>query len=58
MWYERINNFLKANGMTRSDNDYNLYHMDEGERKIVLVVYVDDLFVTGGDEQKISWIKN
>jgi len=43
--------------MIRSHSDYNLYHIGTGNNKTILVVYVDDLFVTGGDENSILWLK-
>jgi hypothetical protein len=48
MWYERIHTFLISLGMSRSSSDYNMYFMGSGLSKIVLVLYVDDLFITGG----------
>ena len=57
MWYERIHCFLLSKGYTRSDNDHNMYSKGEGDEKTLLVVYVDDLFITGGDDVEISWIK-
>jgi hypothetical protein len=56
-WYERINSYLTSIGMTRSGSDYNMYHIGEGHNKIVLVVYVDDLFITGGNNRMVSWLK-
>jgi hypothetical protein len=31
-----------------------MYHVGTGAQKIVLIVYVNDLFITGGDEARIS----
>jgi hypothetical protein len=47
MWYERISTFLKSIHMQQSTSDPNL----------IIVVYVDDLFITGADETKIAWLK-
>ena len=57
MWYERIDSYLKSIGMTRSTSDYNLYHIDHGDEKFILVVYVDDSFVIEGDEQKNQMVE-
>jgi hypothetical protein len=57
MWSQRIDSYLCSLGMTRSNNNYNLYHLEEGDNKIILVVYVDDLFLIGGNESRISWLK-
>ena len=57
MWYERIDTYLKTLGMIRSDNDLNHYYLGEGTNKTILVVYVDDLFITGPDDTKKTWLK-
>jgi len=36
-------------GFTRSDADPNLYLKVEKDRPLILVLYVDDLFLTGDD---------
>jgi hypothetical protein len=46
MWYERINTFLLS---------LNMYYIGDGVDKIILVLYVDDLFITGGDTATIKW---
>jgi hypothetical protein len=56
-WYNRIDTYLRSIGMTRSTSDYNMYHVGTGTQKIILVVYVDDLFITGVDDARISWLK-
>jgi hypothetical protein len=58
MWYERINTFLLSLGMTRSSCDHNMYYIGEGTKKIILVLYVDDLFITGGDHTTVTWLKS
>jgi hypothetical protein len=44
--------------MIRSSSDPNMYHIGQGLEKIILVLYVDDLFLTSGDEKKITWLKS
>ena len=34
-----------------------MYYLGTGPNKLVLVLYVDDLFFSGGNENKISWLK-
>ena len=48
-WYERIDSYLMKLGFTRSDVDPNLYFKVENDRPLILVLYVDDLFLTGAD---------
>jgi len=48
-WYERIDSYLMKLGFTRSEADPNLYFKVENDRPLILVLYVDDLFLTGAD---------
>eukprot|EP00253_Pinus_taeda_P027009 PITA_27009 len=48
-WYERIDNYLMKLGFTRSEADSNLYFKVEDDKPLILVLYVDDLFLTGAD---------
>ena len=45
-WYDRINSFW---GFTKSKPDSNLYYKVEDGNPMILLLYVDDLFVTGMD---------
>ena len=45
-WYSRINSYLQQLGFEKSEADPNLYYLVEGEDPIILVLYVDDLFIT------------
>jgi hypothetical protein len=51
-WYSRIDNYLREMGFQRSEADPNLYFL-LGKEPLILVLYVDDLFLTG-DEQLIA----
>ena len=46
-WYERIDSYLMKLGFTRSDVDPNLYFKVQKDMPLILVIYVDDLFLTG-----------
>ena len=48
-WYDRINSFLYSLGFTKSKADSNLYYKAEDGNPVMLLLYVDDLFVTGMD---------
>jgi hypothetical protein len=56
VWYERIDGFLKGLGFQKSDVDANLYFKIDRNQPIILVLYVDDLFLTGNEGQ-IAWCK-
>ena len=48
-WYSRIDSFLSSLGFTKSKADSNLYYKVEDGNPMMLLLYVDDLFVTGTD---------
>eukprot|EP00253_Pinus_taeda_P008873 PITA_08873 len=48
-WYERIDSYLMKLGLTRSEVDPNLYFKIVDDKPLILVLYVDDLFIIGVD---------
>jgi hypothetical protein len=50
-WYGRIDSFLTSLGFTKSKVDSNLYFKVMNDETIILLLYVDDLFLTR--EEKI-----
>ena len=46
----RMNSFMMSLGFTKSKVDSNLYFKVEDEIPMILLLYVDDLFLTGEDE--------
>ena len=48
-WYDIIDSFLYSLGFTKSKVDSNLYYKVEDGNPVVLLLYVDDMFVTGMD---------
>ncbi|KAH9292825.1 hypothetical protein KI387_042000, partial [Taxus chinensis] len=46
-WYERIDTYLQKMGFVKSEADANLYYLVVGGEALILVLYVDDLFLTG-----------
>jgi hypothetical protein len=46
-WYGRIDNFLTRLGFTKSKADSNLYFKIMDNEPVILLLYVDDLFLTG-----------
>ena len=48
-WYGRIDNFLTSLGFTKIKADSNLYYKVEEGNPVILLLYVDDLFVIGED---------
>jgi hypothetical protein len=53
-WYSRIDTYLQQMGFEKSEADPNLYFIVVGEDPLILVLYVDDLFITGAETH--SWL--
>jgi hypothetical protein len=49
-WYGRIDNFLTSLGFTESKADSNLYFKVMNDEPIILLLYEDDLFLTGNEK--------
>eukprot|EP00253_Pinus_taeda_P001847 PITA_01847 len=48
-WYERIDSYLMKLGFTRSEADPNLFFKVEDDKPLILVLYIDDFFLTGAN---------
>ena len=49
-WYGRIDSFLMSLGFIKSKADPNLYFKVEDGNQVILLLYMDDLFLTGDEE--------
>jgi hypothetical protein len=49
-WYSRIDTYLLQMGFEKSDADPNLYFIIRDEDTLILILYVDDLFITGAED--------
>jgi hypothetical protein len=49
-WYGRIDSFLMRLGFTKSKSDSNLYFKVMNDEPVILLLYVDDLFLTGEEK--------
>jgi hypothetical protein len=49
-WYGRIHSFLTSSGFTKSKVDSNLYFKVMNVEPVILLVYVDELFLTGEEK--------
>ena len=56
VWYARIDGYLHSLGFSKSIVDSNLYFKVVHNHILILVLYVDDLFLTG-EEQLIAQCK-
>ena len=52
-WYTRIENYFTGLGFTKSEADANLYQIVVEGKLLIILLYVDDLILTG-DEQLMS----
>ena len=53
-WYGRIDSFLTILGFTKSISNPNLYFKVMDDEPVILLLYVDDLFLTGNNNR--LWI--
>ena len=53
-WYGRIDSFLSIMGFTKSKADTNLYFKVMEDEPVILLLYVDDLFLTGNRKQIVE----
>ena len=55
-WYTRIDSYFIRLGFTKSEADANLYHIVVDGKIFIIVLYVDDVILTG-DENLITSCK-
>jgi hypothetical protein len=56
-WYAKMDNFLIATGVSRLHSDPNVYTKKVGSHIIILIIYVDDLILTGSDPKLLNHVK-
>jgi hypothetical protein len=56
-WYSKMDNFLMATGFSRCHSDPNVYTKKGESHLIILVLYVDDLILTGNDPKILNHVK-
>jgi hypothetical protein len=44
-------------GFTRTHGDHNLYYLRQGRHIVLLILYVDDVFITGSDATLVAIVK-
>jgi hypothetical protein len=57
-WYGRIDSFLMSLGFTKSKEDSNLYFKVMNDEPVILLLYVDELFLTGEENLITECKKN
>ena len=48
-WYTKIDSYFTGFGFMKSEADVNLYHIIVDGKLLIIVLYVDDLLLTGDD---------
>ena len=57
-WYAKMDSFLLDTGFSRCHSDPNVYTKKVENHIIILVLYVDDLVLTGSDPKLITHVKS
>ena len=55
-WNDRFHQFITGLGFDRSESDYCLYFLQRGDRVVFLVIYVDDMLMSGNSETLLDEI--
>ena len=48
-WFERFSRVVQDYGFTRSSSDHSVFTLHKQIGSVILVVYVDDILLTGSD---------
>jgi len=54
--YRKIDRFLQLHKLKKSSSDNNLYFLHHQRKIMILVLYVDDIFIIGNHNTKITWL--
>jgi len=54
VWYTRIDSYFTGLGIMKSEADANLYHIVVEGKILIIVFYVNDIILTGGDQLIMS----
>lgn len=53
-WYAKMDENLQRVGFQRSESDDTLYVRQQGKHMVILIMYVDDLIITGNHDDHIE----
>ena len=57
-WFGKFSQAVETFGMQKSKSDYSVFYKDSSSGIILLVVYVDDIVITGSDSKSILSLKS
>jgi hypothetical protein len=53
-WFGRFSLVMRKHRFSQSNSDHTLFLKRNGEKTVALIIYIDDMIVTGNDEDEIS----
>lgn len=56
-WFDRFTQFVKKQGYTQAQADHTLFMRHSRGKVSILIVYVDDIILTGDDQEEIGVLK-
>lgn len=57
-WFAKLSTALKEYGFCQSKTNYSLFTISTESAFVDVLVYVDDIFLTGNDSQLLARLKN
>ena len=57
-WFGKFSQVFEQFGMQKSKSDHSIFHKNSSSCIILLIVYVDDIVITGSDSKGISSLKS
>ena len=57
-WFGKFNQAVEEFGMQKSKSDHSIFYRNSSSGIILLVVYVNDIVITGSDSKGISSLKS
>ena len=56
-WYKLLNDLLEENNFVRNVSDNCVYRREKQDKKVILIMWVDDLIVATSDEDLLNSVK-
>ena len=57
-WFKRFDKAVTCNGFNQNQVNHTMFYKHKGNDKVVvLIVYVDDIILTGNDKTKLTFVK-
>jgi transposase InsO family protein len=57
-WYTKMDTYLSSQGLHKSSADSNLYYLKEAGKITLLLLYVDDVYITGSNTPHIALLRS